>query len=319
MSRQVTFHKSTYPDTVENKIKESISKHRLPASLLYESVGQASRWLNYARAWSPVHRDKEINQLYNSLYQSVLSELDGEAFHYLSFGCGDGLKDESFLQLAKARKSGPEVTLMDVSPALILRAAQRLNAWNPRLLVVDLESKPGLPECGEQICDHKCLISCLGMLPTLGHKQLLPYLSSVLSEKDQLILSANLSPTETDEDKANIKLQYDNPEAHAWYAGVLLELGLQRTDFMLGCRLESLQELTGAYRIVVHARMLRKLELPVCGETYLLEAEEQLEVFRSERWTPAALRNRLKELGLNMAHAMESDDCQEGVYCIVKG
>ena len=319
MSRQVTFHKSTYPDTVETKIKECISKHRLPASLLYESVGQASRWLNYARAWAPVHRDKEIEHLYDSLYQSVLGELGGEAFHYLSFGCGDGVKDDSFLQLATARKPDPKVTLLDVSPSLILRAAQRLNAWNTRLLVADLESKPGLTECCAQMGDHTCLISCLGMLPTLGHEHLLPYLSSVLREKDQLILSANLSPTDTDEDKATIKLQYDNPEAHAWYAGVLLELGLQRSDFILDCGVESLPELSGAYRIVVYARILRKLDLPVCGETYHLHAEDELEVFRSERWTPAALRIRLKELGLNMAHAMESDDCQEGVYCIVKG
>ena len=319
MSIQVTFHKSTYPDTVEKKIKESISNHRLPARLLYESVGQASRWMNYARAWAPVHRDKEIKHLYNSLYQSVLIETDDKAFQYLSLGCGDGIKDFSFLQLAASRRLFPEVTLMDVSPSLILRAAQRLNAWHARLLVVDLESEAGMTECCQQAGDQTCTISCLGMLPTLGHERLLPFLSSVLREKDQLILSANLSPADTDEDKTTIRLQYDNPEAHAWYAGVLLELGLQRNDFMLDCKVVTLQEVTGAYRIVVHARMLRELELSVYGETYLLNAGDQLEVFRSERWTPDALRSRLKELGLNITHAMESNDCQEGVYCVTRG
>ena len=318
MSIQVTFHSSELPDAVRSKVAAGISKRRIPARLLYESIGQASRWLNYASAWAPIHRKAEISALYQSTYLSTLDSVESGEFHYLALGCGDGFKDASFLELAASNKQQAKVTLVDVSPSLILSAAQRLNPEQTQVKVADLESNPALSELCETLSGQPLVISCFGMLPTLGHEMLLPYLASVLNPEDQLMMSVNLSPTVNDEDKAAILAQYDNPEACHWYAGALLELGLERKDFMLECRVESLEGIAGAYRIVTHGVMLRDLELHVYDAIFPMETGDRIEVFRSERWTPLALHHRLNKLGLDVALSSESEDCQEGVYLIAK-
>lgn len=318
MSVQVTFHSSVFPDVIRGKVAAGILKRRLPAGLLYESIGQAARWLKYAKAWAPIHRQDAIRGLYQDIYRSTLDSMEEDAFHYMALGCGDGGKDATFLELAASKKWRVKVTLLDVSPALLLGAAQRLKAWETCLQVADLESLPALSELDCVVHTQPRVISCLGMLPTLGHATLLPYLSSLLKPQDRLVISANLSPTNSDEDRSIILAQYDNPEARLWYAGALLELGLERDDFALECSVESLVGITGAYRIITHARMLRTLELHLLGKTYPMAVGDRLEVFRSERWTPSALRHRFSHLGLEIAQASESDDSQEGVYAIVK-
>ena len=286
--------------------------------MLYESIGQASRWLTYANAWAPIHRKAEISALYQSTYLSTLDSVESGEIHYLALGCGDGFKDASFLELAASKKQLAKVTLVDVSPSLILSAAQRLNPGQSQLKVADLESKPALSELCKTLSGQPLVISCFGMLPTLGHEILLPYLASNLKPKDRLMMSANLSPTDSDEDKSATLTQYDNPEARQWYAGALLELGLLRKDFSLECCVEPLEGISGAYRIVTYAELLQDLELRVFDQIFPMEAGGQVEVFRSERWTPLALRRRLNELGLDVTHSNESEDCQEGVYVIAK-
>ncbi len=316
VSVQVTFHSSALPDVIQAKVAAGIAAHRLPAGLLYGSIGQAARWLKYARAWAPIHRRDAISALYQSVYRSTLDSMERDEFHYLALGCGDGVKDASFLELTASDKWRVKVTLLDVSPSLTLGAAQRLNAWQTQLHVADLESQPDLSVLDLAERRQPRVISCLGMLPTLGHAMLFPYLSSVLKPEDRLVISANLSPTVSDEDKASIKSQYDNPEARLWYSGALLELGLERNDFALRCSVESLSGTAGAYRIVVHAEILRGFELQLHGEIYPMAAGDRLEVFRSERWTPSALRHRFSHQGLEIIQASVSNDCQEGVYVI---
>ena len=316
VSVQVTFHSSALPDVIQAKVAAGIAVHRLPAGLLYASIGQAARWLKYARAWAPIHRRDAISALYQSVYRSTLDSIERDEFHYLALGCGDGVKDASFLELTASDKWRVKVTLLDVSPSLTLGAAQRLNTWQTQLHVADLESQPDLSVLDLAERRQPRVISCLGMLPTLGNAMLFPYLSSVLKPEDRLVISANLSPTASDEDQASIKSQYDNPEARLWYSGALLELGLERNDFALRCSVESLAGTAGAYRIVVHAEILRGLELQLHGEIYPMAAGDRLEVFRSERWTPSALRHRFSHHGLEIIQASVSNDCQEGVYVI---
>ena len=314
----VTFHSSTFPSTIQRKVAEGISNRRLPPRLLYESIGQTNRWLNYAKAWAPIHRRKEIETIYNDVYRSVLEESAESEFHYLSLGCGDGLKDASFLECSALYDRRPQVTLVDVSPHLILDAALRLNAWQSHLQVADIESQPTRSELCPVSSGQPLVISCLGMLPTIGHEILLPYLTSILNHEDRLVLSANLSASASEHDKATIVAQYDNPEARLWYSGALLELGLERSDFELECSVKSLKSNHGAYRIITHATILRDLELCVHGDRFPMKAGNRLEVFRSERWTPSALRLQLSDLGLEVIHDRESKDCQEGVYAIAK-
>jgi hypothetical protein len=281
-------------------------------------MGQTSRWLKYANTWAPIHRQEEVNELYRDAYQSTLDSLDVDEFDYLALGCGDGLKDASFLGLAVKAKKRPKVTLVDVSPSLLLSAVQRLDIAQARLVVADLESRPKLSELCKTRSEHPLVFSCFGMLPTLGHDILLPYLASILRPKDRLILSANLSPTESKEDKAEILKQYDNPEARQWYTGALLELGLERTDFELQCCVEPLDNIAGAYRIITFAELLLDLTIRIFGETCPMKAGDRIVVFRSDRWTPQALHHRINILGMDVTHLRESEDCQEGVYLMTK-
>lgn len=318
MSEKVTFHHSTFPDTIRRKVAEGISRRRLPPSLLYESIGQTSRWLKYAKAWSPIHRNDEVHLLYQTVYRSVLEGRSNDEFQYVALGCGDGLKDTTFLELADSLHKRSKVSLIDVSPSLTLGASQRLSAWQPQLHVADLESEPRLSDLEEALTEQEAVISCLGMLPTLGHQMLLPYLVSILKQDDRLILSANLSPSESVKDKAAILSQYDNSEALQWYTGALLELGLERNDFSLECAVKSFENNSGVYHLVTYAKINQNLTISVYGDAFPIKEGERIEVFRSERWIPSELRAHFNGLGLELISGHESTDNHEGVYELAK-
>jgi hypothetical protein len=313
---QVVFHPSGYPGSVREALCEGLRTRRIPARFLYESVAQASRWTTYAKAYAPLHHQEDIARLYDDLFSAALDVMQGKPFQYLGLGCGDGIKDARFLDLAAQGQRDLRVTLVDASPPLVLEATLNLHKYAAKPLVADLEACPGRPELTMDDSMEPIMMTCLGMLPTLGHKQLLPYLHLLTRQKDKVILSANLSPSDTQATRAEILLQYDNEPACAWYGGFLVDLGFTRSDFELKARTESIESIPGAYRIVVEACLKTDVCVTVHGNKHTLHKDASIDLFRSERFTAEALLKCFSDHGFDVEAGSVSGDGQEGLYLL---
>ena len=105
----------------------------VPAHCLYESTGQAQRWLAYARAWAPIHRGRNYQQLSRRAYDLAWQTIGNAPFDYVGYGCGDGLKDANFLARCLHRGQLETLRLMDISASLLIEAYQRFcSHLNPR-------------------------------------------------------------------------------------------------------------------------------------------------------------------------------------------
>ena len=68
----LTFHDSQYPSQVAAQLRHGLRTRRLPGKFLYESPGQAQRWLVYHQAYSPSRTEPALLTLYQQAFQVAL-------------------------------------------------------------------------------------------------------------------------------------------------------------------------------------------------------------------------------------------------------
>ena len=316
MGISIHFHPSAYPERLRQDWLESHQRRVVPAHCLYESTGQAQRWLAYARAWAPIHRGRNYQQLYERACCLAWQTIGNSPFDYLGYGCGDGLKDANFFGLMPSTGQLETLRLMDISSSLLIEAYHRLQPLKPEAWVVNLASMSDLPFQRSKTPQRPLLLSCLGMLPTLGHRHLLPFLIGQLRPGDLLLLSANLSPSSNPTGRQHILTQYDNQPAMQWYAGYLIELGLPRDGFSCWATTQDLEGVEGGFRIQVMAHLKKELSLSLSGTRIDWVVDDSVNLFRSERWTSNGLRMLFQTHGLQCLEALESEDQEEGLYLL---
>lgn len=317
MPVELVFHESQYPDAVRRSLLEALSRGRVPGRFLYDSPGQAARWLAYHRAWSPSRTEDTTAALYDAAFEATWANLEGNPPTYVGVGCGGGAKDARCV--ARAPNSVRYVAA-DTSPALVLEAGARVQAAAPRAevrrVVLDLAAQPDrLAFLGDPA--GPVVWSCFGLIPNLDADWLLPYVRSLMAPQDSLLLSVNASPAPYPEARARIVPQYDNPPARAWYQGALDELGLSARDARLVMSDRALSEDGSAWRIEAHAMLERDLEVAVFADTVALPAGARLEVFHSDRYLPEALPELFTRHGLTATHRWVGEAREEGVYRLV--
>lgn len=316
MGISIHFHPSAYPERLRQDWLESHQRRVVPAHCLYESTGQSQRWLAYARAWAPIHRGRDYQQLYERAYCLAWQTIGNSPFDYLGYGCGDGLKDTNFFGSRPSSAQLGTLRLMDISSSLLIEAYQRLQLLKPEAWVVNLASMPDALFQRPETPKRALLLSCLGMLPTLGHRHLLPFLTGQLRPGDLLLLSANLSPSSNSTCRQHILTQYDNEPAMQWYAGYLIELGLPRDRFTCRATTQDLEGVEGGFRVQVMAHLKKELSLSLSGTRIDWAVDDSVDLFRSERWTSNGLRMLFQTHGLQCLEALESDDQEEGLYLL---
>ncbi|MEC8719642.1 MAG: hypothetical protein VXX94_06375, partial [Verrucomicrobiota bacterium] len=131
MGIPIHFHPSAYPERLRQDWLESHQRRVVPAHCLYESTGQAQRWLAYARAWAPIHRGRDYQQLYERAYGLAWQTIGNAPFDYVGYGCGDGLKDANFFGSMPSTGQLETLRLMDISASLLIEAYQRLQSLKP--------------------------------------------------------------------------------------------------------------------------------------------------------------------------------------------
>ena len=213
------------------------------------------------------------------------------------------------------------VSPTDTSAALVLETMLRLQAAFPALsaspLVVDLATEPDLgPWLAQQEADGACRVfGCFGIIPNFDHAALLSYLRRLMRPDDLLLISANLSPGPYGSTAAQrILPQYDNPLARAWFTGLLDSLGFAGSDLRLSVQARPLREDGDVWRILADAHVLRDVKLALYEESFEFREGEVLEVFFSNRFTPAALPQVLGAAGLDARQTWLLDSQEEGIY-----
>jgi len=316
----LTVHDSQYPDRVAEQWRRGLRTRQLPGKFLYESPAQAQRWLAYHQAYSPSRTEPALLALYQQAFQAALQALSPGALHYVSLGCGGGNKDALFLQQAGPRCLSLIFTPMDTSAALVVETMLRIPSPLPTLttapLVVDLEGEPDLTPwlSRHETAAHQRLLACFGMLPNFPYRTFLPYVRSLMRPGDMLLLSANLSPGLYADAVARILPQYDNPCAHAWYAGLLDSLGFAASQIQLAVHTHLLRPDGHIWQIRAEATVGQLVQLTLYGETFTFTAGEVLEVFFSNRFTPQVMSEVLTEAGLTLFRTFLFDSQEEAIY-----
>lgn len=315
MPLEIVVHESQYPEAVHRSLVGALSEGRVPGRFLYDSPGQAARWLAYHQAWSPSRTADEIGAMYEAAFDATWARLDGRAPTYVGVGCGGGQKDARFLRRGPA---GARYVAVDTSPALVMQAS--LTAADAcvdmRRVVLDLTATPDRDALLGKAEPRPTVWSCFGLVPNLDVDWLLPWIRKLLHAQDCLLISFNLSPTPYPSAKARIVPQYDNSEARAWYRGALEELGLSEADAQLVMRHRPLREDGAAWRIEAVAEVRREAAVRVFDETFPLAEGAELEVFHSDRFLPEHVPELFAEAGLDLEASWISEDREEGVYLL---
>ena len=321
MPMTLTFHESQYPEQVAMQCRQGLRARKLPGRLLYDSPAQAQRWLAYHQAYSPSRTEPELLALYERSFQAAIAALAGQPLHYVSLGCGGGNKDALFVRHALDYGGALHVSPTDTSAALVLETMLRLQGTFPALsaspLVVDLAAEPDLDSwLAQQEADGaRRVFGCFGIIPNFNAAALLSYLRRLMRPDDLLLISANLSPGPYGSAAAQrILPQYDNPLARAWFSGLLDSLGFAGADLRLAVQAQSLREEGHIWRIQANAQVLQDVQLALYEESFDFHKGEVLEVFFSNRFTPAALPQVLDDAGFKVGQTWVLDSQEEGIY-----
>jgi uncharacterized SAM-dependent methyltransferase len=318
----LTFHESQYPEQVALQCRQGLRARKLPGRLLYDSPAQAQRWLVYHQACSPSRTEPELLALYERAFDTAIHLAPQERpLHYVSLGCGGGNKDALFVRRALDYGGPLHVSPADTSADLVLETMLRLQAVSPTLaaspLVVDLAAEPDLRRwLAQQEAHGACRIfGCFGIIPNFDYTALLAYLRRLMQPDDLLLLSANLSPGPYGSAAAQrIVPQYDNPLARAWFAGLLDSLGFAGSDLRLSVQARPRREGGEIWRIQADAHILQNVQLMLYEESFDFREGDVLEVFFSNRFTPAALPQLLGNAGFAVKQEWLLDSQEEGIY-----
>jgi hypothetical protein len=108
--------------------------------------------------------------------------------------------------------------------------------------------------------------------------------------------------------------QYDNPLAHAWYAGLLDSLGFAASDYALHLDARALHVDGYVWQIRAAARFLRDVQLALYDETFSFSTGERLQLFFSNRFTPHIMPQILQDAALSVVEAFLFASQEEGIY-----
>jgi SAM-dependent methyltransferase len=287
---QIRFHSSQRPAEVRARLIDAVRAKRIPGRFLYDSPGQAARYLAYQRAWSP----RNLGTLYDLAFASVIRR-KAAPFRWVGLGCGGGARDARFVELARV-----PALLADTSPSLLLEALEKIPG--AEAIAIDLDVEPERDVFGEE----SAVFGAIGLLPNFEPARFLAWLRRLLRPHELLLLSANLG-----EERSAILPQYDNDEARAWYAGALAELGAFDVDLEVRA--------TGGddvWRIEVEARARRDHELRIFDALIPVGQGDALSVFTSNRFAPRALPSIFAAAGLDLLDELVHESREEGVYVL---
>ena len=317
-SANVTIHPSQFPDVIQRQLIAALRRGDVPPKFLYDSVYQTQKWLNVHQIHSPSQIDKEVNSIYDSVFDFGFNQVNEMESALIGLGCGGGQKDARCLSKLKIGSALLHYVPCDVSQAMTLIAKEEvgknLDHNNIYPLVCDLSESDDLECFFDKLLpfNHKRIFTFFGMITNLEPNLILPKLFKMVRKDDDLFISANLVPDENyRRGIENILSQYDNQETRDWLLSFLISIGVAVDDGNLNFGIEPKGELL---RIVAYFRFSRSQVVRINNETITFESEQSLRIFYSYRHTVNTLNKCLLEHDLKIIFSKISKSGEEGVF-----
>lgn len=284
MTWTLSVHPSQLPDAVRSRLLEGLRRNRLPSRFLYDSLAQATRWLQVHEVHSPARTDPSVIDLYTSLARNG-PEL--RASHVLSLGSGGGQKDRALLDALGFGTGGRTAVYLplDTSPTLALQSAQVCAAPGRTLRpwIADLEAPLSREALGIE-AEADLAVFAFGLTPNFDSGAFFELLRGLLRPGEPAYISVNASPEPHRPGSPSIdgiEAQYDNPETRAWMLGALAELGLEREQVELQFESVPTGPDGGTWQIRARAGLSAPRLLNVLGEA--VQVRDGFQVFFSNR------------------------------------
>lgn len=325
-SSNVTVHESALPEAVRNRILDALRAGEFDSALLYQGLGQTLRWTALYEAYSPSKTDPGCGALYDEAFQHAVGRCKGNVAHLVSLACGDGTKDARCLKLLRESGRAAIYTPADISVEMVLSAERTVARVQPGTqstpLVCDLAHcsvLPGILKAFDPSGAER-IILFLGTIHNYWPPDVLRSLLYPLRSQDQLVIGANLAPSEHyDQAVQRIIQQYDNELTREWLMGAVRELNISGVDGRLDFSLQAAAPIPTLKRIQADFVFERRKEIQFFGNTLQFDAGQRLRLFFSYRFTRMHIRDFLKQAGLAVQAEWIGAGGEEGLFLCKRG
>ena len=321
MEVSVTVHSSQFPEQLEAELLESLRTRKLNHKFLYEGRRQARKWQVIHQKYSPSRSDDDTQKLFESVFDSVATQVKSPAAHVIGLGCGTGTKDVQLLNKIRNRGIMLVYTACDTSVPLVLTARQKaleiLDTRHVHDIVADLLTAEDLERVliTQTTGNSTRVITFIGMIPNFEPGEILDRVSTFLRPDDVLVFSANLAPG--DDYCAGVEKvlpQYDNPETRDWLLGGISEIGLERQDGELEFTIEDDEDSQDLLRIAADFVFSIDRTIEKSGEKFVFRAGDKLRVFYSYHHTPKTARDWLNRANIIVTDEQLTENQEEAIF-----
>lgn len=312
----VAIHPSQFPEQVRADLLRSLRSRKIQHKFLYDSYKQAQKWLSVHEAHSPARKDPRVLAVYDEAFAWVAARFARRSVHVVGLGCGGGQKDAALLERLKSAGSATTYSPVDVSVPLVITAGLRAKPFANIAtgLVCDLE-KVDDPWEELSTSTEQRVLTLFGIIPNCEPDVILPRLRTLMTDRDMLVMSANLAPgPDYREGVKRVLPQYENAETSDWLLTCLYELGVERADGELNFGTE--QCASGLLRIRADFHFTRDRAVSFGEDSVVFRAGQRVRLFFSYRYTPELLKRVLSENGLAVTQEWIAEE--EGVFAVAK-
>jgi hypothetical protein len=315
----VRVHESLFPQNTREELLLALRQREIPPKMHYQTTHQVLQWLELFRTHSPHQRRADFRSFYEEHLGRAFSEANAEAV--LSLGVGDGSKERECLR-------SPEADCVryfpcDVSIPMVLQAAYNTRAFGARCEIVPLACDMA---CAldpteflrKQIDDDPALILALGLIPNVDPVLFFTRISSILSDGDLAVISANLAPGENYlRGVQTILPGYENPQTRRWLGLFLKDLGV---DLSQGEYLYTVEAPAGIpfYRVRIDFRFHAEVQIQLWENPIIFKNGDAINLFYSYRHRPDLLIDYMSQFNLRCVQHAVHPSGEEGLFLIRK-
>ena len=295
-------HHDLNEQTLEQERILCLKQRKVDPKFHYENRRQSELWLKVHEQFAP---PTDVSSLYQEAGQFLAGLIKPESLTLVALGCGGGEKDITIL-----RKLPLQVSFIptDISIPLLQAAAQRAKEEGLRVgspLAFNLFSTENIRNFIEPHLSRQNIFTLFGLMPNFHPQQILPRIHALMQPEDFLLLSVNLAPRGIDE----ILPQYNNQPTKNWLIEFLRRFGEPRGEIIISpVRREQLTSISA--RFIFSDTSI----LETGGKKFVFEADEQIDLFTSYRYTVDSIKRTLSEHRIEVAKEFISQNGEEGVF-----
>ncbi|RTQ47729.1 L-histidine N(alpha)-methyltransferase [Hymenobacter gummosus] len=306
--------RTTNNEELAEHVRQGLSRQpkALSSMYFYDEVG--SRLFQQIMAlpeYYPTRTEFEVLTRHRAAIAQALTPADGQPFHLLELGAGDGLKTKILLRELLAAGTRFAYAPVDISPSALAGLADSLRAELPSLQVEPLtaEYTQALAQLQGQPGRKAVLFlgSNIGNFPPAERQQFLGALAAQLSPDDRLLIGFDLR-----KDPRQIRAAYDDAQGvtAAFNLNLLTRLNHELgADFDLAAweHFAEYDPLTGAMRSFLVSRRAQQVHVAALGQRFEFAAWEAIHTENSYKFTLPQIEQLAAAAGLRVQQVFQDE------------